>query len=177
MGLTIRQEEEKDYKDIQDLVQEAFQGMPHSDQKEHLLIAHLRSSDAYLPDLALVAEWEGEVVGHILLTRIYVQKGEDSTPGLALAPIAVSPPFQNRGIGGKLIQAAHELAKRSGESFIVLIGHEQYYPRFGYREAKPFGITFPFDVPSPNAMVCFLDAESIKIVKGTVAYPPEFFAD
>jgi len=175
MMLTIRKEEPKDYKAVFHLIKKAFESEPLSDNKEHYLVERLRKSGAFIPELSLVAEATHKIVGHIILTKLKIKNDHDEFNSLALAPVSVLPEYQGKGIGGKLIKAAHEKASELGHTSIVLIGHETYYPRFGYTQADNFGIELPFDVPRENAMVIELFKNGLSGVKGMVEYPKAFF--
>ncbi|MFD1673806.1 GNAT family N-acetyltransferase [Alicyclobacillus fodiniaquatilis] len=97
---------------------------------------HRRSFD---PDLALVAELGGQVVGHVLFTPHVVHVGGESMHAVLLSPISVHPEHQNKGIGSGLIEEGLKRAKEKGYVFSFLLGHKTYYPRFGYRKGM-FGI-------------------------------------
>lgn len=161
---TIRQEKEKDHKKVFELVEEAFRDMEYSDHQEHFLVEKLRGSDAFIPELSLVAETEnGDISGHILLTKLTIVNGAETFESLALAPVSVHPQFQNQGIGGQLILQGHSIAKELGYSSVILIGHENYYPKFGYEKTSNFGISFPFEVPEANGMAVELTKDGLKI--------------
>ena len=173
-AVEIRQELAGDWKRVEEVVEAAFRGEEMSDGTEQLLVARLRGSAAFVPDLSLVAEVEGQIVGHVLVTRIVVREGEQAHGSLALAPVSVEPEWQGRGIGGRLIEAAHEVARKMGFGSVVLLGHAGYYPRFGYRKAIDFGIRLPFEVPDENCMAVELTPGALDGVSGMVEYPPEF---
>ncbi|MFZ4929874.1 GNAT family N-acetyltransferase [Chryseobacterium sp. Mn2064] len=176
--MTIRQEDEKDYRQVFELTEEAFRDMEHSDHQEHFLVEKLRKSEAFIPELSLVAEDEnGKIAGHILFTRIQIVNGSESFESLALAPVSVKPEFQNQGLGGQLIREGHRIAKELGYQSVILIGHEKYYPRFGYEKTSNFGISFPFEIPEENGMAIELIKDGLKNKKGMVKYPKEFGID
>ena len=175
MHITIREENKKDYLSIFDLIEKAFKDEEYSDHQEHFLVEKLRKSKAFVPGLSLVAEVDNNVVGHILLTEIRIKTSDDEITSLALAPVSVLPEFQGKGIGGKLIKEAHQRAKDLGYQSVILLGHEKYYPRFGYKLAVEFGISLPFDVPKENCMAIELQPNSLKNINGEVVYPKEFF--
>ncbi|WP_223599216.1 GNAT family N-acetyltransferase [Chryseobacterium sp. GVT01B] len=176
--ITIRKEEEKDYKQVFELTEEAFREMVHSDHKEQFLVEKLRRSEAFIPELSLVAENEdGRIAGHILFTKLKIINGTESFESLALAPVSVKPEFQNQGLGGKLIAEGHRIAKELGYQSVILIGHEKYYPKFGYKKTSNFGISFPFDIPEENGMAVELVKDGLKNKKGVVKYPQEFGID
>lgn len=168
--ITIRRETSSDYPAIFEVVKEAFAHAEYADQDEHFLVERLRKSDAYIPELSLVAEMDGNVVGHIMFTKIKV--GEHDA--ITLAPLAVLPGLQGKGIGGKLIEAAHKEAKRLGHEFSVLLGHAGYYPRFGYRRASEYGILSPLKVPDDAFMAIRLQSSRERL-DGIVEYAKEFF--
>jgi len=175
MHITIREENKKDYLLIFDLIEKAFKDQEFSDHQEHYLVEKLRKSKAFVPGLSLVAEIENTLVGHILLTEIKIITSDDEITSLALAPVSVLPEFQGKGIGGKLINEAHQKATDLGYKSVILLGHEKYYPRFGYKLAEEFGISLPFDVPKENCMAIELQPNALKNIRGEVAYPKEFF--
>lgn len=176
--ITIRQEEKKDHQQVFQLTEEAFREMEHSDHQEQFLVEKLRKSDAFIPELSLVAEDKnGRIAGHILFTKIKIVNEEKSFESLALAPVSVKPEFQNQGIGTKLILEGHRIAKELGYKSVILIGHEKYYPRFGYKKTSNFGVSFPFDIPEENGMAVELVKDGLKDRKGVVKYPHEFGID
>ena len=174
MKINIRQEQPTDYEAVFNLIEKAFANEQSSDHREHFLVERLRKSEDFVPELSLVAEVEGDVVGHILLTKILVKNEQQPSESLALAPVAVHPKFQRNGIGGALIRQAHERAKEMSFRSIILLGHEDYYPRFGYKRADEFGIKLPFDVPKENCLAIELTKDGLDGVAGTVEYPKEF---
>ena len=148
MTVTIRQEQVEDFPTIYNLIKSAFENVQESDHREHFLVERLRDSEMFIPQLSLVAETDdGCIVGYILLTKIEIISTNDTTTSLGVAPLAVLPKFQRKGIGGMLIDEAHKRAAMLGYGTAVLLGHKDYYPRFGYRKAIDFDIEFPFDVP------------------------------
>lgn len=168
--LYIRQEIEKDRKQVFELIKNAFKHAEHTDGNEHHLVERLRKSDAFIPELSLVAEYNNEIIGHILFTKVKV--GE--TTQLALAPLSVSTAFQNQGIGSALIKKGHKIAKDLGYEYSILLGYPDYYHRFGYMPAKTFGIQSPFEVPDEYFMAVNLQGKNTNI-NATVDYPQEFF--
>ncbi|WP_428234904.1 GNAT family N-acetyltransferase [Gracilimonas sp.] len=174
MNITIRRETKADYSDVFELIKKAFEGEEYSDQTEHLLVERLRNSEAFIPELSLVAEWENEVVGHILFTRILIKSEKEEWESLALAPVTVLPNHQGKGIGGQLIKAGHKAAREAGFTSVILVGHAGYYPRFGYRPCSDYDISLPFDIPPENCMAIELAENALEEVHGVVEYPAEF---
>lgn len=175
-NITIRQEREDDFIKVRDVVRRAFADVDESDHTEHLLVERLRMSDAHVPELSLVAEaCGGKIVGHVLLSEVEVVSGTGRFALLGVAPLSVLPEYQGRGIGGQLLREAHRTASDLGFGAALLLGHEGYYPRFGYKKASDFGIKFPFDAPDECCMVVELSAGALEGVHGMVRYPAAFY--
>lgn len=110
MNYMIRQEQKSDYKSTEKVVEIAFASADQSDQNEHKLVSRIRQSDAFIPELSLVAvdtDNDG-ILGHILLSKVFINDGKQKTESLALAPVSVLPDYQHKGIGRSLIQKALE---------------------------------------------------------------------
>lgn len=165
----IRPETQPDHAAIAALITCAFASAPHADGNEAELVAALRTGDAYLPPLSLVAEEDGQIVGHILFTRAMV--GDVAV--LALAPLSVLPARQKQGIGRALIAEGHRVAAALGFPYAVVLGSEAYYPQSGYLPAAELGIRPPFDVPAANFMACRLTADAPALC-GVLRYAKEF---
>lgn len=167
--MLIREEKSADYDSVYSVVKSAFESAAHADGNEQNLVAALRKSDAFIPELSLVAEIDGKIVGHILFTKVMI----GSRTELALAPLSVLPTFQRKGIGMALIREGHKIAKALGYRYSVVLGSETYYPKAGYRMAKEYGIKAPFEVPSENFMACDLQGDS-RPAEGVVKYAEAF---
>lgn len=172
--MIIRQENNNDYKEVFSVIEKAFKEEEFTDHKEQFLVERLRTSKAFIPELSIVAEVNGKIVGHILITKVKVKNKTKEFDSLALAPVSVIPEFQNKGIGGKLITHSHNKARELGYKSIILLGHESYYPKFGYEQADKYGIKLPFEVPKENCMVIELVEDGLKGVNGMVEYAKEF---
>ncbi len=171
MNLTIRQETDKDINKVYNVVKEAFIYEKYSDHDEQNLVNRLRKSNAFVPELSIVAEMDEKIVGQILFTRIKI----GNNISLALAPLSVLPVYQGKGIGGRLILRGHRVAKELGYTSVIILGHPSYYPRFGYRPASLWNIKAPFDVPDDSFMAIELLPNGLKNVSGIVEYAKEFF--
>lgn len=174
--IRIREERRKDRTVIYRLIEAAFAGVAESDHREQFLVERLHRAETFVPQLSLVAEsGDGETVGYILLTPVEIVSDEGVATSLGVAPLAVLPPFQRRGIGGMLLREAHARAAALGYGTAVLLGHKEYYPRFGYRKASDYGIGFPFDAPDECCMVAELRPYALRGLHGRVRYPKAFF--
>lgn len=164
--MNIRKECPMDYVQIHHVMRVAFENTPHSDGTESELVNRLRNSEAFIPQLALVAEEDGNIIGYIMFTLVEIGNKQ----ALAVGPLAILPAYQRSGIGGALIHAGHEKAKNMGYDFCVLVGHADYYPRFGYRRASTFGILTHLDVPDDNFLAYQLQGNHARM-EGMLHYP------
>lgn len=167
MTWTIRAERaQSDQASIREVLLAAFPTSLEAD-----LVEALRADDeAWLPELSLVAEADdGVVAGFSLLTRCHV----GATPALALGPCAVRPEHQAQGAGAAAIRAGLEAARSRGENLVVVLGHAEYYPRFGFERASGLGIHATFQVPDENLMALAL-APSMPVPSGAIRYAPAF---
>lgn len=140
-------------------------------EEEAELVEALREDpSAWIDGLSTVTlDEEGRIVAHALLTRAPVG-GE---PALALAPCAVLPAAQRRGAGSAAIRAGLEAARALGGNLVVVLGHPEYYPRFGFTPASAFGITAPFEAPDEAFLALALDP-SRPLPRGQIIYPAAF---
>lgn len=169
--ITIKQETPHDFKDVFEVNCTAFA----QDSEAELVDALRKNPAVFIPELSLVALKNDRVVGHILFTKIKIEDDHGRThESLALAPMAVRPEFQKQGIGTRLIQKGFEVAKGLGFKSVIVLGHERYYPRFGFEPAAKWKIKAPFDVPANAFMAVELVKGALKNTSGTVIYPKEF---
>lgn len=150
----IRAETPADYAAIAELHILAF----GNQTDEAVIVALLRQRHSYDPELSLVAEIEGQVVGHAIFTPCRIMLNQREIQVVLLAPVGVHPDFQKQGIGGELIEAGHDMARKKGYPLSFLIGHSSYYPRFGYQTGA-FGSSF-VEVDTSTLSGCDLDVRS-----------------
>jgi putative acetyltransferase len=167
--MTIRVELPSDAAGIRHIHELAF-----GREAEANLVDAIRRSPGYVPELSLVAEQEGLLVGHIMFSIIQVEGDNHATDTLALAPLAVLPTHQRQGVGSRLTEEGITLARSRGFRSVVVLGHPSYYPRFGFLPAEQFGILPPWGEPTPALMVLPLVYGGLDGVQGTVRYPPAF---
>ena len=166
----IRPESEKDYQVIKEINDAAF-----NQNNESLLIEQLRESPDFIPDLSLVAEMEGKIAGHILFYPVKINDGNAEYITLSLAPMAVHPDYQRKGVGGKLITEGKRRAKAMRYDSIIVIGHPEYYPKFGFEKASCFNIRPPFDIPEVAFLALELNEGALKNIRGFVEYPQPYY--
>lgn len=173
--INIRVEQELDYKIVEDVIENAFLNAELTDNQEHNLVNRLRKSSEFIPELSLVAEIDNKIVGHILFTKINIESNKESFESLALAPLSVLLDYQNKGVGKALMNYGLEVAKNLGYESVVVLGHENYYPKFGFKKASEFDIKPPFEVPDEAFMALELNENGLKNVSGVVKYSNAFF--
>ncbi|MGL4737199.1 MAG: MYG1 family protein [Cellulosilyticaceae bacterium] len=173
--INVRAIEADDTSKVYDVVQTAFASAEHADGTEQDLVVRLRADEkAYVPELELVAEQDGQIVGHVLFTKAAIAEDGKSAETLALAPLAVLPDLQKSGVGTALVNVGLERAKALGYKHVIVLGSDQYYPRFGFKEAAQYGVKAPFEVPSPYFMALELEDGALDGVQGVVVYSPAF---
>ncbi len=121
----------------------------------------------------MVAQIDNEIVGHILLTKIQII-GNEIYDSLALAPMAVLPEFQNHQIGSALVRAGLKKAKDLKFKSVIVLGHKNYYPKFGFQKASNWQIKCPFEVPDEAFMAIELIKNGLENISGIVQYPKAF---
>lgn len=160
-----RAEQVADVPAIRGINLSAFESSAEAD-----LVDALRADPAWIEGLSIVSTNEqGVPIGHALLTRCYI----DAVPALCLAPCAVLPEYQQSGAGSAAIRAALNAAMEMGEHYVVVLGHHDYYPRFGFGRASLSGISVSFDVPDEALMALSL-SDSHALPSGTVRYAAPF---
>lgn len=170
-SIQIRQEIPEDFTSVHELLTKAFGQNNEAD----LVSALRKNAEVFVPQLSLVALENDIVVGHILFTKIkIIDDLQNPHVSLALAPMAVLPDYQNNGIGSLLVKKGLEEAKNIGFTSVIVLGHEHYYPKFGFQPASQFGIRSPFEVPDPIFMAIELQTGGFKNISGVVVYPDEF---
>jgi putative acetyltransferase len=163
MLIEIREERPDDIVAVRDLNKRAF----GQDQEANIVDA-LRNNGAAL--LSLVATVDDRVVGHIMYSPLSV----GDINGAALGPMAVIPEHQRQGIGSKLVEAGNRKLKDAGCRFIIVVGHADYYPRFGFTPASEHGIKCEWDVPNDVFMLLVLEQAKMESVSGLATYRHEF---
>jgi predicted N-acetyltransferase YhbS len=172
--MRIRPENPSDFTAIYDLVKTAFETAEVKDGSEQDLVNILRAdSSKYIPELALVAEQNGIIVGYIMLTRTWVQNDQSRHEVLYLAPVAVALEHRRQGIGSELIRTAMQKGKQMGFTSVFLAGNPAYYNRFGFVPTIRHNIKCNVDIPEelyPNIMTCELYPNALNGISGIVQF-------
>ena len=164
MLIAIREERPDDAAAVREVNKLAF-----GEDQESTIVDALRTNGGAL--LSLVATVNGQVTGHIMYSPVTVA---GNVKGAALGPMAVLPEHRRQRIGTKLIEAGNRKIKDAGYPFIIVVGHAEYYPRFGFRLASEYGLKCEWDVPDDVFMVLILDQAKMQGVSGLAKYRDEF---
>ena len=171
IDIIIRKETSDDSEAIKELNNQAF-----CQKQEGELIENLRKKSEFVTELSLVAIHENRIIGHILYFPITIKTEKKVHSTLSLEPMAVMPDYQKKGVGGALIKAGLEKAKELGFISVVVLGHPEYYPRFGFRKASKWKIKEPFGVPDEVMMAIELQEGSLDCGGGMIDFPKEYYA-
>jgi putative acetyltransferase len=161
----VRTENTEDYEAVRRLNESAF-----DTPAEAGLVDLLRQQAA--PFVSLVADDGGEIVGHILFSPVELSGARDLVMGLA--PMAVAPARQRDGIGSALVQAGLDECRKLGATAVIVLGHPEYYPRFGFVPASNFSVDCEYEVPDGVFMAMELEDDSLAGAGGTAKYHPAF---
>ncbi|ADJ59085.1 GNAT family N-acetyltransferase [Lactococcus cremoris] len=164
----------EDYKEVAELIRESFSQSEHGYGNEAELVDKIRNEEGYIKDLEIVAFEDGKITGHGLLSEVSIVNQSQSFKGLVLAPLDVLPAYQGKGIGAAILLELEKRAKILDYSFISILGHESYYPRFGYVPASQYQIQAPFEVPDQNFMIKELIDGRLEGKSGVIQYSEAF---
>jgi len=170
MNIIIRPEQKDDYDSILRINDEAF-----GRENEGLLVSALRKTSKFISDLSLVAEMDNNLIGHILFYPLTIKTKTGDKDVLSLAPISVLPRYQNKGIGCKLMKKGMGECKKTKYDVIIVVGHPNYYPRFGFKSASKWKIQLPIEAPDEAFMAFELKENTIDKYAGTVVFPKEYY--
>jgi len=138
------------------------------------MVGQLRDNPRFIPELSLVALNGDMVVGHILFFPIDIVTADDRKTSLSLAPLAVHPDHQGKGIGGSLVLEGLSVARSLGFDSVIVTGHPAYYPRFGFKPASEWDIRSPVEAPDEAFMALELTEGGLEGKAGVVEYPREY---
>lgn len=167
----VRPETPDDFPSVREVVNRAFE---NDDEDIAALIEALRSEPGYTPELSLVAELDGDIVGHVMFSDAYIETDTGRVPAIALGPLAVHPDRQQQGIGTQLIEEGLAAGRRLGHHIAMVIGHSSYYPRFGFTRGRPLGIEMALGRLEQSRMVLALTPGALDGVRGTARFSPVF---
>jgi len=141
MPITIKRENEKDFRAVEELTRAAFWNLYVPGCNEHFVLHNLRKHPDFIPELELIAEKEGKIVGHIVYSRGIIEDPQGKkTPVISFGPVSVPPELQKQGIGSALINHSLDIARTLGYPVVFIYGDPRYYSRFGFRCAERYDI-------------------------------------
>lgn len=177
MTLNVRREVPADHRAVEALTREAFWGMIRPRCDEHLLVHRLRSAPTFVPELDYVAEVDNRLVGNVMYSRAQVIGARGAHDVLTFGPLSVLPECQGMGIGTALMRRTLAEAAALGHRAVVVYGHPDYYPRFGFRRGAEVGLTAPDGSTFDALMALALVPGGLDGVTGQVRENPAFDLD
>ena len=178
INLIIRNEREKDYRNVEQLIRESFWNLYVPGCNEHFVMHNLRDSNDFIPELDFVAEKEGQIVGQIVYSRGIIEcKQGEAKEVISFGPVSVLPAFQKEGIGSALINHTINLAKDMGYPAICIYGDPRYYSRFGFRCAEKYDIKTSDDKFAVALQVLELKKGALNNVPGKFIESTAFAVD
>lgn len=169
MNIIITEENESDFDQVWNLNVKVF-----GREDEAKLVNMLRNSG--ISYISLTAKKNNKILGHILFTPVKLIGNNKNLKIMGLGPMAVKPGYQRKGIGTKLILAGIDACKNKGYDAVVVLGHPEYYPRFGFVPSSNYGITCEYDAPAEAFMIMELTNSALKENTGTIQYHEAFNA-
>jgi len=166
--IIIRKETPQDIDRIREINEVAF-----NQPNEGRVVDRIRESNS--ESLSLVAVLDEKIVGHIFFSPVEIETRSGIIKGMGLAPMAFAPNCQNQGIGSELVNEGLKIIREGNHPFVIVLGHPDYYPRFGFNKASIYGLTCQWEgVPDEVFMAIILDEEKMGGVSGEVRYRDEF---
>jgi putative acetyltransferase len=166
--IKIREENETDYDAIRIVNDQAF-----GTSEEGKIVENLRK--VCQKTISLVATFDEKVIGHIFFSPVTIDHEENQIIGMGLAPMSVLPEFQKQGIGSMLVKEGVKRIKETDCPFIIVLGHKDYYPRFGFEKASKYDLKCQWDgVPDEAFMVIILNKSTMHGISGVAKYRNEF---
>lgn len=178
--MIIRNEEKKDYNDVENLTREAFWNVYRPGCFEHYVLHKMRDDDCFIKDLDYCIEDNNKIVAHIAYARAYINDNGIKHEIAIFGPLSVLPEKQKQGYGSKLIEFTLQKAKELGFALVAITGNPEYYHRFGFESASKFGVFYeglPKTEESPFFMIKILDKEKANNVKGIYSDPKVYMVD
>lgn len=177
--ITLRTETPEDYREVENLTREAFWNVYRPGCTEHWVLHRCRSLPEFIPELSLVLELDGRIIGHIMYShaRIRCDDGR-SLPIMIFGPVSILPEYQKQGWGSYLIRESLTRAEDLGCGAVAITGNPAYYGRFGFSDARSFGVYYgdiPRDEETPFFMVRPLRSGYLDGITGTYFDPPGYF--
>lgn len=166
--MNIRIANKQDFKDIYNLVEEAFKTAQVSDGNEQNFVLELRQRTTYIPDLEFVVEEDEKLIGHIMFTKQPVELTKGTLNAVLIAPLCIDFNYRNQGIGSKLMNYGLNRAKELGYDTAFLIGNPEYYKKFGFKGVTAYNLKNMTAIPDEYVMVKEIHENVLSNVVGSV---------
>lgn len=169
--MKIREEKSTDFDILHDFIRTAFSSAEVSDGDESDFTDRLRAGEGYLPHLALVAEKEGEIIGHVMATRFPAARTKGVHAELALiAPLSVALEHRSQGVGSALMREVLRRTAEAGFEAALLVGNPDYYARFGFQTSTDYGIRNTDGIPDRYVQIATFEKGTLASTEGTVTF-------
>ena len=178
--MKIRPENENDYLKVEEMVRDSFWNVYRPGAYEHFIVHNLREDESFLEELAHVIEDDGRIIGHINYSKGKISYEKISIQAVMLGPIAIDRDYQNRGLGSKLINHTLEIAQKDGIPFVLVVGDENYYSRFGFECASRYNLYLEgtdISQENPFFMIRIFDESEVNGQFGIFRNPDVFDVD
>lgn len=178
MTITIRHEEEKDYRIVEEITREAFWNLYFPGAVEHLLVHNIRKHPDYIPELSYVIELDNQIIGSIFYTKAKVIDKEGAAhPIITFGPVSISPAYHRQGFGRMLIEHSLAEAKRLGFNAIILSGFTYHYHPYGFVGTKKYNISMPDGKFYTGVMALPLFEGALDGISGSVHFSEAMYPD
>ena len=175
---TIRTETPADYRTVENLTREAFWNVYRPGCTEHYVLHRFRCRPDFVPELDLVMEVEGKLVGHVMYVRSAIQTDDGRTvPIMTFGPISIAPEYKRRGYGTILLRCSMEKAKEMGAQALAITGNIDFYGKSGFVVSKTKGVRYEDDPDADYFLIAELEQGFLDGISGTYKDPAGYFVD
>ena len=174
--LIIRNETENDFRAVENLTREAFWNVYRPGCLEHFVLHEFRNAPAFVPELDLVMELDGVLIGHVMYVRSAIQKDNgEALPVMTFGPISIAPAYQRHGFGSILLQESMRRAKAMGAGALAITGNIGFYGKSGFVVAKTKGVRYADDPDADYFLIAELTPGFLDGISGTYKDPDGYF--
>ena len=177
-NIIIRNETPADYRTVENLTREAFWNVYRPGCLEHYVLHTFRTDPAFVPELDLVMEKDGEIMGHVMYVRSAIKTDDGRTiPIMTFGPISIAPQFNRQGYGKVLLEYSMEKAKEMGAGALAITGNIDFYGKSGFVVSKNRGVRYEDDPDADYFLIAELEPGFLNGITGTYKDPDGYFVD
>ncbi|MBR3866864.1 MAG: N-acetyltransferase [Butyricicoccus sp.] len=177
-NITFRNETPNDYRTIEHLTREAFWNVYRPGCLEHYVLHMLRDDPAFVPELDIVMEKDGEIIGHVIYLRSAIETDDGRTiPIMTFGPISIDPRFQRQGYGKLLLEHSMQQARELGAGALAITGNIDFYGKSGFVVSKTRGVRYADDPEADYFLIAELKPGFLDGITGTYRDPAGYFVD